>query len=161
MAQLAQRLPDNVPGDFFVDDTCIDCDACRIFAPAIFSDTGDQSAVYHQPENDVELLAAQKALIACPTASIGTASRHDMRRALSALPERIDEDVYRCGYASESSFGAISYLIQRAEGNILVDSPRFSGPLVKNIDAMGGVARMSLTTSIGGAQFRIPSRLTS
>jgi glyoxylase-like metal-dependent hydrolase (beta-lactamase superfamily II)/ferredoxin len=145
VAQLAQRLPDNVPGDFFVDDTCIDCDACRIFAPAIFSDAGDQSSVYHQPENDDELLAAQKALISCPTASIGSVSRHDMRHALDTLPENVDADVYRCGYASESSFGAISYLIQRQDGNLLIDSPRFSGPLVKNIDAMGGVSKMLLT----------------
>jgi glyoxylase-like metal-dependent hydrolase (beta-lactamase superfamily II)/ferredoxin len=145
VAQLAQRLPDNVPGDFFVDDTCIDCDACRIFAPTVFSDAGDQSFVYHQPETAAELLAAQKALITCPTASIGSIAKHDMRPALQSLPERIDGDVFRCGYASESSFGAISYLIQRAAGNILVDSPRFSGPLVKNIAAMGGASRMLLT----------------
>jgi glyoxylase-like metal-dependent hydrolase (beta-lactamase superfamily II)/ferredoxin len=145
VAQLAQKLPDNVPGDFFVDSTCIDCDACRIFAPSVFSDDGDQSAVYHQPENDAELLAAQKALISCPTASIGSISKHDMRAALADLPEHVDADVYRCGYASESSFGAISYLVRRADGNLLIDSPRFSGPLVKNIDAMGGVAKMLLT----------------
>jgi glyoxylase-like metal-dependent hydrolase (beta-lactamase superfamily II) len=68
-----------------------------------------------------------------------------MRSALAALPEAIDGDVYRCGYASESSFGAISYLTRRPKGNILIDSPRFSGPLVKNIAAMGGAARMLLT----------------
>ena len=145
MASLALRLPDNVPGDYFVDDTCIDCDACRIFAPAVFSDKGDQSAVYHQPETDEELLAAQKALISCPTASIGTAAKLDMRRALAALPELIIDDVYRCGYAAESSFGAISYLVRRPSGNILIDSPRFSGPLVRNIAAMGGAARLLLT----------------
>src|SRR5215471_6541724 len=27
MANLALRLPENIPGDFFVDSTCIDCDA--------------------------------------------------------------------------------------------------------------------------------------
>lgn len=145
MASLALRLPDNVPGDYFVDETCIDCDACRIFAPAVFSDKGDQSAVYHQPETDDELLAAQKALISCPTASIGTATKLDMRHALAALPELITDDVYRCGYAAESSFGAISYLVRRPSGNILIDSPRFSGPLVRNIAAMGGAARMLLT----------------
>lgn len=145
MASLAQRLPDNVPGDFFVDDTCIDCDACRIFAPTVFSDKGDQSTVFHQPETDDELLAAQKALITCPTASIGSAAKHDMRRALAELPELIAENVYRCGYASESSFGAISYFIRKPAGNILIDSPRFSGPLVKNIAAMGGASRMLLT----------------
>ncbi|MCD7449358.1 hypothetical protein HAX54_051547, partial [Datura stramonium] len=30
--------------------------------------------------------------------------------------------VYHCGYHSDKSFGAASYLIVRAEGNILVDS---------------------------------------
>ncbi|MEA2235859.1 MAG: hypothetical protein QOC81_583 [Thermoanaerobaculia bacterium] len=145
MAQLALRLPDNVPGDFFVDSSCIDCDACRIFAPSVFSDGGDQSSVYHQPENEEELLAAQKALISCPTASIGSVAKHDMRAALRDLPELVAADVYRCGYASESSFGAISYLIRRPDGNLLIDSPRFSGPLVKNIEAMGGAARMLLT----------------
>jgi glyoxylase-like metal-dependent hydrolase (beta-lactamase superfamily II)/ferredoxin len=145
VASLAQRLPDNVPGDFYVDDTCIDCDACRVFAPTVFSDKGDQSTVYHQPETDDELLAAQKALISCPTASIGSVARQNMRPALAALPELIDDNVYRCGYASESSFGAISYLLRRPSGNILIDSPRFSGPLVKNIAAMGGASRMLLT----------------
>lgn len=133
MAQVALRLPENVPGEFFVDSSCIDCDACRIFAPAVFSDAGDQSSVFHQPETAEELFAAQKALISCPTASIGTVTRHDMRAAVDGLPELVDDDVYRCGYASESSFGAIAYLIRRDRGNVLIDSPRFAEPLVKRI----------------------------
>src|SRR5438094_6102106 len=145
MAQPALRLPSNVPGPFFVDSTCIDCDACRQIAPAVFHDIGDQSAVFHQPGTDEELLAAQKALIACPTASIGSAVKHDMKRALASYPELIEHDVYRCGFTSESSFGAFSYLIKRDDDNVLIDSPRFAGPLVKNIDAMGGVRRMLLT----------------
>lgn len=145
MAQVALTLPANVPGDFFVDSSCIDCDACRIFAPAVFEDAAGQSAVFHQPETAEELLAAQKALISCPTASIGSVSKHDMKEALAALPERVDGEVFRCGYTSESSFGAVSYLIQHPEGNVLVDSPRFAGPLVKNIEVMGGVRTMLLT----------------
>ncbi len=144
MAQAALRLETNVPGDFFVDSTCIDCDACRIFAPAVFRAADGMSSVYHQPANEAELLAAQKALISCPTSSIGS-SRHDMTAALASLPELVDDDVYRCGYAHENSFGAISYLVKRERGNLLVDSPRFAGPLVKNLAAMGGVARMLLT----------------
>lgn len=131
--------------DFLVDSTCIDCDACRQIAPAVFYDNGSQAEVYHQPETEEELLAAQKALISCPTASIKTTAKQDMSRALASLPEHVDEDVYRCGYTSESSFGAFSYLIRNAGGNILVDSPRFSGPLIKNIERLGGVARMLLT----------------
>ncbi len=145
MARATLRLPTNVAGDFFVDSSCIDCDACRQIAPTVFHDAGDQSAVFHQPANDDELLAAQKALISCPTASIGSMTRHDMNAAIASYPERIDEDVYRCGFTSESSFGAFSYLIRTAEGNVLVDSPRFAGPLVENIERLGGVRRMLLT----------------
>lgn len=142
MAQAALKLPDNVPGDFFVDSSCIDCDACRIFAPSVFSDAGDQSAVYHQPATPDELLAAQRALISCPTASIGS-TKHDMRAAVASLPERVADDVYRCGYTSESSFGAISYFL--GDSKILVDSPRFAAPLVKNIEKLGGVRTLLLT----------------
>lgn len=145
MAQLALRLDTNVPGDFFVDSTCIDCDACRIFAPTVFSDDGDQSSVHHQPETPEEILAAEKALISCPTASIGTVAKHDMRAAVAALPELVADGVYRCGYTSESSFGAVAYLIRRDDGNLLVDSPRFTEPLAKNIERLGGAKRMLLT----------------
>ncbi len=138
MAQPALRLEQNVPGDFYVDSTCIDCDACRIFAPTVFSDAADQSFVFHQPENDEELLAAQKALISCPTSSIGSVT--GARAAIDALPEHIAADVYRCGYAAESSFGAISYYLR--DSQILIDSPRFAQPLVKRLD---GVRRMLLT----------------
>ena len=145
MAQATLRLPTNVAGDFFVDSSCIDCDACRVFAPTVFSDANDQSAVMHQPQSADQLLAAQKALISCPTGSIGSVRRQDLRAALADLPERIDGDVYRCGYTSEDSFGAISYLIRRTGGNVLVDSPRFTEPLAKKLAAAGGVRQLLLT----------------
>lgn len=143
VARAALALPDNVPGEFFVDSTCIDCDACRVIAPAVFHDAGDQSAVYHQPSTAEELVAAQKALISCPTASIGDLAKRNMARAVATLPEHIDDDVYRCGYTSESSFGAISYYLR--DPRVLVDSPRFTNPLVKNLEALGGVRRVVLT----------------
>jgi glyoxylase-like metal-dependent hydrolase (beta-lactamase superfamily II)/ferredoxin len=145
MAQLALRVADNVDGDFFVDSTCIDCDACRQIAPSVFNERGDQSVVYHQPENAGELIAAQKALISCPTASIGSAARHDLTAAIAGYPELIEDDVYRCGYTSEHSFGAFSYFVRRAGANVMIDSPRFAKPLVKNIEALGGVRRLLLT----------------
>ncbi|HEX9981947.1 MAG TPA: MBL fold metallo-hydrolase [Thermoanaerobaculia bacterium] len=142
MAQLALRHPANVDGAFFVDTSCIDCDACRQLAPAVFRDAGQQSAVQHQPSTDDELLAAQKALLACPTASIGDTAKRGL--PLDVFPELVDGDVYRCGFTSESSFGAFSYLIAH-DGNLLVDSPRFAAPLVKRLAAMGGARRMLLT----------------
>ena len=148
MANLQQRLPENVPGDFFVDSTCIDCDTCSQLAPAIFRDHGDQCSVHHQPENEAETRSAMMALVSCPTGSIGSTRRHDPHLGIDAFPLWLDENVYFCGFTSESSFGAWSYLITRpAEqgGNILIDSPRFATQLLKRIDALGGVETMLLT----------------
>lgn len=145
MADLALRLPTNVAGDFFVDSSCIDCDACRQIAPAVFRQVEEQAAVFRQPADAGELLSAQKALLSCPTASIGSIRKHPMEAALAAYPELVDGDVYRCGFTSSKSFGAFSYLIIRESGNVLIDSPRFSGPIVRNIAARGGASLMLLT----------------
>ena len=145
MALPELRLPDNAVGDFFVDNTCIDCDLCRQIAPETFSSFSDQSIVHRQPETPEQEFAALKALVTCPTASIGTLSHRSAKGAVAAYPELVDENVYFCGFASESSYGASSYLIVRPEGNVLVDSPRFASPLVKRIDEMGGIRIMFLT----------------
>src|SRR5690349_841319 len=73
MARLADRLPENAPGDFFVDRSCIDCDTCRQVAPSVFRTgrQGDCSIVFHQPASEEERLRAAMALVACPTSSIG------------------------------------------------------------------------------------------
>ncbi|HJZ79829.1 MAG TPA: MBL fold metallo-hydrolase [Pyrinomonadaceae bacterium] len=148
MANIALRLPENVPGDFFVDSTCIDCDACRQIAPATFAADGDTSIVHHQPSHDAETKRALMALVACPTASIGTTAHHDAHIGIDAFPELIAGNVYFCGFTAESSFGAWSYLIVRSEaegGNVLVDSPRWATQLVKRLDQLGGVRTMFLT----------------
>jgi glyoxylase-like metal-dependent hydrolase (beta-lactamase superfamily II)/ferredoxin len=148
MADLTRRLPQNIAGDFFVDDSCIDCDTCRQIAPAHFRDHGDQSSVYQQPKTIAEITQALKALVSCPTASIGTLAKHDLRQIVASFPSLIAENVYFCGFTSESSYGAWSYLIARpdeAGGNVLVDSPRFAAPLVRRIKELGGVKTMFLT----------------
>ncbi|PSN17105.1 MBL fold metallo-hydrolase [filamentous cyanobacterium CCP5] len=146
MATLKQRRPQNAAGDFYVDSSCIDCDTCRWMAPAVFTRVDGQSAVAHQPETADQRQAALQALLACPTASIGTVDRpKDMVQVQHSLPIPIAENVYHCGYHAESSFGAASYLIVREEGNVLVDSPRFAPPLVKQIEEMGGIRYLYLT----------------
>ncbi|HVY60009.1 MAG TPA: MBL fold metallo-hydrolase, partial [Planctomycetota bacterium] len=85
------------------------------------------------------------ALVACPTASIGTVSRLDARPGVEAFPEPIEDEVHYCGFTSEDSFGGSSYLILRPEGNVLVDSPRAAEPLLRRIEALGGVSLMLLT----------------
>jgi glyoxylase-like metal-dependent hydrolase (beta-lactamase superfamily II)/ferredoxin len=145
MATVKHRLPANVAGDFYVDRSCIDCGTCRWVAPASFADAGSSSFVHSQPRDAAERLRALMALATCPTGSIGNVADDDLRPALAAFPERIAGEVYHCGYHAKASFGAASYLIRRAEGNVLVDSPRFTAPLVRRIEDLGGVALMLLT----------------
>jgi glyoxylase-like metal-dependent hydrolase (beta-lactamase superfamily II)/ferredoxin len=148
MANPRLRLTENVEGAFFVDETCIDCDTCRQLAPASFRDHGGQSSVYRQPASDEEARRALMALVACPTGSIGAGDRLNAKTGVGSFPFLIAENVYYCGFNSEKSFGAWSYLIQRPPekgGNVLIDSPRFASPLVRQIEKMGGVSRMFLT----------------
>ena len=137
-----------MPGDFYVDESCIDCDACRQIAPNVFRDHGEQSSVYYQPRTEEEVLGALKSIVACPTSSIGTTRDYDARLGVEAFPERLDANVYYCGFNAESSFGAWSYLVVRPGGeggNVLVDSPRFTRPLVRKIEELGGVRTIFLT----------------
>ena len=146
MASLAKRRPENAPGDLFVDTTCIDCDACRWIAPATFDEAGDMSRVHRQPATPAERRRALMALVACPTASIGTEEKAaDLAAARDAFPDPIEGGVHHCGYHAESSFGAASYLVVREQGNVLVDSPRFAKPLVKRIEELGGISLILLT----------------
>jgi glyoxylase-like metal-dependent hydrolase (beta-lactamase superfamily II)/ferredoxin len=148
MARESLRLPENAPGDFFVDSTCIDCDACRQIAPATFRDHGGASSVARQPSTEAEVRRALMALVACPTGSIGAPRSYPRHVGVDAFPEPVAENVYFCGFTSESSFGAWSWLIRRpaAEGgNVLVDSPRFAAPLVRALEGMGGVSTLFLT----------------
>jgi glyoxylase-like metal-dependent hydrolase (beta-lactamase superfamily II)/ferredoxin len=150
MANVEKRLAGNASGDFFVDSSCIDCDACRQLAPEVFRDSGDASVVFHQPESLAETRRTLMALVACPTGSIGSLKPQDFRAGIDAFPMPLAENVYFCGFTSESSFGAWSYLILRPEadgGNVLVDSPRFAGPLVRKMTAMGGVRKLFLSHS--------------
>jgi ferredoxin len=73
MADLDLRLPENVPGRFYVDQTCIDCELCRELAPAHFRrhDDGRYSVVHRQPGDPDELAACRAALAECPVEAIG------------------------------------------------------------------------------------------
>jgi len=145
MATLARRYPDNAPGDFYVDTTCIDCDACRRIEPRVFAEASDHSYVQQQPRNEEERRRALMALVACPTGSIGTASRADARPGMEGFPEPVDENVSFCGFTSADSFGAFSYFVERPAGNILVDSPRAVRRLLSEFERRGGIATMFLT----------------
>jgi glyoxylase-like metal-dependent hydrolase (beta-lactamase superfamily II) len=79
------------------------------------------------------------AIVACPTASIGTSPKRPVGDVVRAFPERLQDDVWYCGWHAADSYGAAPYLIVRPRGNVLVDSPRASRPLAERIAALGGV----------------------
>jgi glyoxylase-like metal-dependent hydrolase (beta-lactamase superfamily II)/ferredoxin len=145
MAERARAYPDNAPGGFFVDQSCIDCETCYILAPEVFQDAGGHSRVHRQPRSLAERRRAQMALVACPTASIGGDDRRGTAAAARAFPEAIEGEVAFCGYTSAKSFGAWSYFIERPGGNVVVDSPRAAGPLLERLSARGGVSLMFLS----------------
>jgi len=143
MANPRRRHPDNLPGPWFVDDTCIDCDASRQCAPDLFAERGGQSVVIRQPVTPDEVAAAARAMLACPTGSIGSG---EPPRDLDRLfPHELEDGVHYCGYNAESSYGANAFFAVRPAGNLLIDSPRFVSRLVRAIEERGGVARILLT----------------
>lgn len=146
MARDARAVAGNVPGDLFVDDTCIACDTCRRFAPGVFGGGEDDPAfVACQPGGPAERRRSLLALVSCPVAAIGSRSKAGVAEAAAALPAELAPGVLQCGYAAESSFGAAAYLALRPGGNVLVDSPRFARPLLERIRALGGAQLMFLT----------------
>jgi glyoxylase-like metal-dependent hydrolase (beta-lactamase superfamily II) len=101
--------------------------------------------VHAQPTDEAQARRAAMALVACPTHSIGGAAPSVVAAAARAFPEPIAGDVHFCGFASADSFGASSYFVRRAQGNVLVDSPRAARPLVERLAALGGVDLMFLS----------------
>jgi glyoxylase-like metal-dependent hydrolase (beta-lactamase superfamily II)/ferredoxin len=145
MADPAQAVAENVPGDFFVDASCIDCDTCRQLAPRVFGQAPDTAFVERQPVGEFDRRAALHALLSCPTGSIGSRGDDEPAEAIDDFPLVVDEPVYYCGFNSRKSYGGASYFLRRADGNWLIDSPRYLPRLVRKLEAMGGVQNIFLT----------------
>ena len=79
MAEHAKKVAENVPGRFYVDETCIDCELCRETAPANFSLKAGKgkrySYVMSQPAGPAEAAACSAAMDECPVEAIGNNGR--------------------------------------------------------------------------------------
>lgn len=73
MADESKKLPENVPGRYYVDDTCISCGACWLEAPENFMSHEVQaySFVFKQPVNAEEEDQCRSAKEICPVEAIG------------------------------------------------------------------------------------------
>jgi len=73
MADIDEKTEKNVPGKFYVDSNCIDCDLCRDSAPDFFARDDDEGVSYvcKQPETDAEVEICVEAMEGCPVQAIG------------------------------------------------------------------------------------------
>ena len=138
------RNPDSPPGDWYIDTACIDCGASRHVAPDLVIERNGKSVFARQPETPDEQLAAWRAVLVCPTASVRSETKQP-RPLAGPFPQPMTEGVWRCGFNARSSFGAHSYFVARADGNLLVDSPRYATELVKWFGDAGGIAHVLLS----------------
>jgi len=145
VATLKKKLAKNVEGNFFVDSTCINCDTCRQLAPEVFGEAFDASYVYHQPKDPEEERHALRAILACPTSSIGTEKRMNAQAVMNDFPLPLEGDVFYCGFNSTKSFGGNSYFVKHPEGNWLIDSPKFLPHLIRRFREAGGIRNIFLT----------------
>ena len=74
MANVTDRLPRNVPGRFYVDSSCIDCDQCRVEAPDFFvrDEESGTSFLCRQPVTAEEVALVEQIAADCATGSIGS-----------------------------------------------------------------------------------------
>ena len=73
MADRKDKVPGSVPGKYYVDSQCIDCDVCRVTAAENFQRNEDKgySYVSSQPGTPEEDVQCQEAMDSCPVEAIG------------------------------------------------------------------------------------------
>ena len=73
MSDRTHGYADNVPGAFYVDDSCIDCDMCLATASQNFERNQERrySYIAKQPENEDEWALCLQAMEECPVSAIG------------------------------------------------------------------------------------------
>ena len=135
--------------EFRINERCIDCGTCWTFDPDHFAAGAGTAVVAHQPRGASSQRQALLASQACPVAAIETSRALQRTTPADGFPSWICShaagEVFYCGWASQRSFGARSWLIQRADGNVMVDVPWWSAPLARRIQAMGGLSQIVLT----------------
>jgi len=136
------RNPASAPGDWFVDTACIDCRAAPAEAPGLIVRHDDACIFARQPATLDEEESAFRAMQVCPTASVRSESG---RHAPPHFPRERAPGIDQLGFNARSSFGANSWFVRRSDGNLMIDSPRWSARVTDHIEAHGGLARILLT----------------
>jgi glyoxylase-like metal-dependent hydrolase (beta-lactamase superfamily II) len=140
---MRKRHPENAPGGWYVDTECINCSAARTVAPGLIVGGGGQSVFARQPATEEERRMGWRARLLCPTASVH--GEREQEAPAGTFPEELVPGIFRLGYNARSSWGAHSFLIRRKQGNLMVDAPRWTRPVVEVLVAGGGLSAILLT----------------
>ncbi len=73
MAVTALKHPENVPGKYYINDDCIDCNLCAEISPEHFvsNPEGGYHIVVTQPSDPHAVELLNEAIESCPTSAIG------------------------------------------------------------------------------------------
>jgi glyoxylase-like metal-dependent hydrolase (beta-lactamase superfamily II) len=129
---------------WYVDERCTNCDVARQLAPELIAEVDGRSKIIRQPRTDSEHNAIAAAAHACHTRSI----RHDahgLDPRTDPFPMPLDDRVYLCGHNSTRTAGANSYLLRRSDGNLMIDTPRWSEVLAAKYETFGPITDVLLT----------------
>ena len=118
MADPKRAYTENVAGDFFVDDTCIDCDLCRQIAPSVFKEA--LRAFRGSPSTTIAAKRAQGRRWRLSRAPPARSER--AKNTICARPWTRSRNLWTKMSISAVSLShirmvAASYLILRPEGN--------------------------------------------
>ncbi len=93
MADPQNRVARNVPGKWYVDVECIDCDLCRTTAPENFRANEDDgySYVFDQPVSEDQVERCKQAMEECPVEAIGQDG--DCGVASSPAPSNVEKAI--------------------------------------------------------------------
>ncbi|MER6569977.1 MBL fold metallo-hydrolase [Streptomyces sp. NPDC001093] len=125
-----------------IRENCVNCDVARQLAPETVVEAGARSVLLRQPADEAEELALARAAVACPVRAI---RRGPGELPAAPFPMRLDGEVHLCGHNSARTFGANAYLVRRPEGNLLVDTPRWTPAVAASYEELGGIAHVLLT----------------
>ena len=141
MARLDARHDAGAPGPWFVDDRCIDCDAARQVAPGLIDrHPGDGVSFFvRQPETDDEVEMAWRAVMVCPTRSVG-------HETLSADGLR----AFVAGYPAETG-------VSRSSGHGMDRTVRAGGRMSPRVSSGSAMDAVSVTSGHTTMCFLIPT----
>ncbi len=80
MADIKNKVSENIDGVYYVDNQCIGCGACITEAPLFFKMQEDKgyAFVFKQPINEAEIKECENAVAACPVEAIGSNGQNNL-----------------------------------------------------------------------------------